>query len=79
MRVRVNQTYRYNPCGWDVIRPCQGNSLKPGQIVKVINLSSAPPANTIGQCYVADPVTGTFLCMVSTNSLELLNRKAVSR
>lgn len=70
MRVRVNSNYRYNPIGWDVFRPCQGNTLKPGQVVRVINLPSAPPANTMGQCYVADPDTGKFICMVSTSSLE---------
>ena len=70
MRVRVNAKYRYNPIAWDVFRPCQGNTLQPGQIVKVINLPSAPPANTMGQAYVADPQTGKFICMVSTSSLE---------
>jgi hypothetical protein len=70
MRVRVNAKYRYNPIGWDVFRPCQGNTLRLGQIVKVINLPSAPPCNTMGQCYVADPQTRKFICMVSTSSLE---------
>lgn len=77
MRVRVNAKYRYNPRGWDVVRPCQGNTLTPGQVIKVINLPSAPPANTMGHCYVADIATGKFLCMVSTSSLEAVSgRKA---
>jgi hypothetical protein len=53
MRVRVNSIYRYNPVGWDVFRKCLGNTLTPGQLVRVINLPGAPPANTMGQCYVA--------------------------
>jgi hypothetical protein len=48
MRVRVNSLYRYNPCLWDVGRPCTGNNLIKGQIVRVINLPMAPKANTMG-------------------------------
>ena len=70
MKVRVNQTYRYQPNGFDRFHPCVGNNLQPGQVAKVINLPGAPKANTMGQCYVADPQTGKFLCMVSTSSLE---------
>ena len=69
MEVRVNSLYRYDPNGWDRFRPCQGNSLEFGQLVRVINLPMAPKANTMGQCYVGDPQTGKFLCMVSTDSL----------
>lgn len=70
MKVRAGSLYQYNPCVWDSIRPCEGNRLKRGQTVRVINLPMAPPANTMGQCYVADPVTGKFICMVATASLE---------
>ena len=69
MEVRVNSLYRYDPNGWDRFRPCQGNSLEFGQLVRVINLPMAPKANTMGQCYVANPQTGKFICMVSTDSL----------
>jgi hypothetical protein len=69
MKVRVNTNYIYSPNVWDAFRPCQHNDLKAGQLVKVINLPSAPRANTMGQCYVADPNTGEFICMVSTGSL----------
>lgn len=72
MRVNVNSIYRYNPNGWDTLRPCQGNKLVHGQIVRVINLPMAPKANTMGQCYVAEPITREFICMVSTGSLELI-------
>lgn len=69
MRVRVNSLYVYQPAGFDVFRPCSGNNLEPGQIVRVINLPGAPSANCFGHCYVGDPETGKFLCMVSTASL----------
>jgi hypothetical protein len=72
MRVRVGSKYRYSPNGWDTFHALQGNNLKDGDVVKVINLPSAPPANTMGQCYVADPETGKFICMVSTGSLDKL-------
>lgn len=76
MRVRVNSLYRYNPCLLDQIAPCgRLGTLVKGQVVRVINLPSAPPANTMGQCYVADPATGKFLCMVSTSSLEPVVRR----
>jgi hypothetical protein len=69
MRVRVGSTYIYNANGFDRFYPTSNNSLQEGQIVKVINIPSAPKANTMGQCYVADVHTGKFLCMVSTSSL----------
>lgn len=70
MKVRVNSVYRYKPCGWDRWLPTSNNTLEPGQLVEVINLNGAPIANTLGQCYVADPRTGRFICMVDTASLE---------
>lgn len=81
MRVKVNSLYRYSANGWDTFRPCKGNTLRLGDIVRVINLPSAPKANTMGQCYVGD-LNGKFICMVSTNSLQSLTpneRKAVKR
>jgi hypothetical protein len=79
MRVNVNSIYRYNPNGWDMFRPCDGNKLVQGQIVRVINLPMAPKANTMGQCYVADVITRKFICMVSTGSLELIPEYARKR
>jgi hypothetical protein len=69
MRVRAGSLYRYSPTFWDMHFPCTNNTLKPGQIVKVTTLPGAPSPNTMGQCYVADPQTGRFICMVSTSSL----------
>lgn len=79
MRVRVNSHYRYNPCLLDQLCGTAGNTLKGGEVVRVINLPSAPPANTMGQCYVANPATGEFIAMVSTSSLEPLKKKAAMR
>jgi hypothetical protein len=69
MRVRVNSIYRYNPCPLDQVFPASRLPLGVGEQVRVINLRGAPPANTMGQCYVARVDTGEFLGMVSTSSL----------
>lgn len=81
MRVRVNSLYRYSACHWDAFRPCSGNTLRLGDIVRVINLPSAPKANTMGQCYVGN-LAEELICMIETNSLQILTtseRKAVKR
>ena len=67
MRVSVNRVYTYRPNLMD--RVDARTVLQSGERVKVINLPGAPKANTMGQCYVADPGTGEFIGMVSTSSL----------
>ena len=69
MRVRVGRLYRYEPIWWDIFFPCAGNTLKSGDIVRVIELPNAPKANTAGHCYVGDAYSGVFICMVCTRSL----------
>jgi hypothetical protein len=76
MKVRVNSLYEYDPNMRDLAMPCAGNSLVHGQVVRVINLPMAPKANTMGQCYVASPETGKFICMVSTSSLVQMTPEA---
>ena len=71
MRVRVGSKYRYERAGYDLF-DSKAAEIAPGSVVKVINLPGAPPANTMGHCYVADPVTGDFLGMVDTLSLTPL-------
>jgi len=71
MRVRVGSKYRFFRNGWD--RFDGRFPLDDGSIVKVINLHGAPPANTMGHCYIADPVSGEFIGMVSTASLVPVN------
>lgn len=67
MRVRVGSKYRFVRAGWDIF---DGKfALDNGTVVKVINLPGAPPANTMGHAYIADPVSGEFIGMVSTASL----------
>jgi hypothetical protein len=71
LKVRVNNTYVFNPNGWDTIDP-QGKLLKRGDLVQVINLPGCPPANTMGQCYVrllGD--SSKRFQMVSTGSLDV--------
>lgn len=66
-RVRVNSTYRFHPVLLDLLH---GPKLADGSLVRVINLHGAPPANTMGHCYISDPQTGQFIGMVCTNSLQ---------
>jgi hypothetical protein len=72
MKVRVNSIYRFQPNGWDTLRPTASGYLAAGDLVKVVNLHGCPPANTMGQCYVhlvGDSNAKSFQ-MVSTGSLE---------
>jgi hypothetical protein len=43
--------------------------VKEGDVVRVVNLSGAPKANTMGQCYI-ETLDGKFLGMVSNQNLE---------
>lgn len=67
MRVRVGQQYVYHANGLDRFQPVTVFVLKEGDVVKVVNLPSAPRAHTMGQCYVERD--GVFAGMVSTSSL----------
>lgn len=69
MRVRVNSIYRFEACLLDVI-DARDNTPERGQIVRVINCHGCPPANAMGHCYVANAVTGEFIGLVCTASLE---------
>ncbi len=73
MKVRVNSLYRFNPCAWDKFDPPYGvtdGTLLEGSVVRVKNLHGCPKANTMGHCHVVDAVTGAFLGLVSTASLD---------
>ena len=76
MRVRVGRRYRYLPVFIDISNPPYGVNrigimLKPGDIVTVRNLPMAPPADTMGHCYIFKG--SEFAGMVSTNSLQPVN------
>jgi hypothetical protein len=69
MRVRAGCRYRFNPVVWDRVDP--KTDLKKGDVVTVVNLPGAPPANTMGHCHVNGP-DGEFAGLVHCNSLESL-------
>jgi hypothetical protein len=71
-KVRVNSIYQYDPNLFDVLNP--STDLAKGAIVRVINVSGCPKANTMGMCYVGDVATGKFIGMVCTNSLDPVSR-----
>ena len=73
MKVRVGSKYKYNPVMMDILYPASINTLKLGDIVKVVNKFGCPPANTMGHCYVEKD--GEFQGLVSCNSLEKINEK----
>jgi len=69
MKVRVGSTYRFIPVGMDQWDSRAPNAV-PGQLVVVRNMHGAPPANTMGHCYIFDAVSNEFLGLVLTNSLQ---------
>lgn len=73
MRVRANSLYIYDPNFLDQIHKCSDGTK--GQLVRVINLPSAPKCNTMGQCHIEDAATKQFLGMVSTNSLTKASKE----
>jgi len=75
VKVKANAIYRYNPVLLDQFDG--RTSLKPGDLVRVVNLPGCPRANTMGHCHVSDATTGHFIGLVCCNSLEPVSRKAV--
>lgn len=51
-KVKVNSVYYFNPCLFDKINGNSTELFKVGDKVRVINLNGAPPANTMGMCYI---------------------------
>lgn len=79
MRVRVNTLYRFVPVPLDRIHPPY--NIEANDIVRVVNLSSCPKANTMGHCYVQH-LGGDFAGLVVCNSLVPLTaeeKKVVRR
>jgi len=73
MKVRAGAVYTFTPRGYDVVMPEHYDAL-PGQIVRVVNLPSAPKCNTMGHAHIVDAQSGEFLGLVSTASLERMAR-----
>ena len=67
MKVKVGQTYTFDPVAWDIIDP--KTNCKKGDKVRVVKLHGAPPPNTMGCCHIED-LNGNFLGLVNTNSLQ---------
>jgi len=68
MRVKVDSVYVYYPNLLDIV---YGRiNLKPGDLVRAVNLPGCPKVNTMGHCHVADPLTGKFIGLVCCNSLH---------
>lgn len=67
MKVRTNAIYVYRPNMLDVIDG--RTNLTTGTRVRVKNLRSCPPCNTMGHAHVVHPETGEFLGLVCTASL----------
>lgn len=66
--VRLGRVYVFSPCLLDVALSQHYRAVD-GQRVRVVNLSGAPRANTMGQCHIEDATTREFLGMVSVHSL----------
>ena len=72
-RVRVNCLYRYEPVMLDKLHPPY--NVRPGDVVRVVNLPGCPRANTMGHCHVQHR-NGDFGGLVCTNSLVSVKTKA---
>jgi len=68
MKVRAGQIYTFKPVVMDKLWDHGAKNLPEGTKVRVINLPMAPKCNTMGQCHI-EHLDGTFIGMVSTNSL----------
>ena len=68
-RVRVGSKYRFEPVMLDRLHP--PHNVRPGDIVRVVNLHGCPKANTMGHCHVEN-LDGAFGGLVCTNSLQPL-------
>jgi hypothetical protein len=77
MKVRAGQEYIFYPNLLDRIHKIGVHSVVPGTVVRVINLHEAPPANTMGQSYIADRISGSFIGMVSCNLLYKLSDRQI--
>jgi hypothetical protein len=68
-RVRVGSKYRFEPVMLDSLHP--PHNVRPGDLVRVVNLHGCPKANTMGHCHV-EHLDGAFGGLVCTNSLQPL-------
>lgn len=69
MKVRANQHYIYFPNILDRLDP--QTKLRPGDLVRVMNIPGLPEANTMDHAHVT--VKGQLVGMVHTSSLYVLS------
>jgi hypothetical protein len=69
-RVRAGQRFVFRRSGWDVAMREHCPSVEEGQVVRVIQMPSAPKPGTMGQVHIEDANTGEFLGMCSMKSLS---------
>lgn len=69
-RVRAGQKFVFRRSGWDVAMREHCPDVGEGDIVRVIQLPSAPKPGTMGQVHIEDANTGEFLGMCSMKSLS---------
>jgi hypothetical protein len=74
-KVRVGSVYIFERNGFD--QRWSHADVKDDQWVRVVNLPSAPKANTMGQCHINDYHTGELLGMVDVRSLRRPAREYV--
>lgn len=67
MKVRANSLYHFKASTLDTLYPV--SEVDNGDIVRVVNVPGCPAANTMGNCHIANPITGKLLGLVSTASL----------
>jgi len=72
MKVRVGRTYTFEPVLLDRMHPPY--NLKPGDVVKVVNLPGCPKAGTMGHCHVSH-LDGKFGGLVCVGSLTPVTRR----
>jgi len=69
VKVRAGQRFIFRRSGWDTIWREHCPNVDEGQIVRVVQLPSAPKPGTMGQVHIEDAQTGEFLGMCSMKSL----------
>jgi hypothetical protein len=72
-RVRAETLYIYEPVGIDLWEP--NTRARPGQLVRVRNLTGCPPANTMGHCHIVEPSNGEIIGLVLVNSLQTVTNR----
>jgi hypothetical protein len=68
-RVKAGRVYVFQPVGMD-LWDSRTLGIKPGDLVRVVNLYGCPPANTMAHCHIETADGGEFAGLVMTASLQ---------